>query len=183
MKKLFKLTLFAAFLFSASAVFAQNAEREKGFEFYLKGEYQKAAEALQKSVESNADDGEAWRFLGMALARIGEEKAARKAFKASEKVKDADLNKLYDSPVKIISKQPARYTDEARQNFTTGTVKLFVEFRNDGKIGHIFTAVGLPFGLTQNCLDSARSIKFEPAIRNGKKVIVIKMVEYSFSVY
>lgn len=160
--------------------FAQS-EREKGFDFYQKGDYKAAAEILQKIVENDENDGEAWRFLGMAYARSNDEKQARKAFGKAVNFTEKDLNKIYDSPVKIISKRHAQFTEEARQNLVSGTIKLAVEFGANGKINFIFPLTGLSHGLTENTVKAASEIKFEPAIKNRKAVTVIKFMEYHFT--
>jgi tetratricopeptide (TPR) repeat protein len=183
MKKIYKISLlFAIVLLSINFAFAQT-EREKGMESYEKGDYQAAFEALQKAVEADKKDGEAWRFLGMTYARMKDLKQARKAFDKAAESKDEDLNDTYDKPVKIISKRPPGYTEQARLNRITGRIKVAVELGSDGKIKYIVPIRGLPDGLTQNAVIAASGIKFEPAVRDGKPVTVIKFVEYSFDIY
>ena len=88
-----------------------------------------------------------------------------------------------DSPLKIISKPRPSYTERARTNNTQGKVLLMVEFKADGEIGEITIVQALPFGLTENSIKSARKIKFEPEIENGKSITVKKQVPYSFTIY
>lgn len=174
-----------AFLFIFSFVnfgFAQS-EREKGFDFYQKGDYKAAAEILQKIVENDKKDNEAWRFLGMAYARSNDEKLAIESFSKAVNIIEKELNKIYDSPVKIISKRHAQFTEEARQNLVSGTIKLAVEFGANGKINFIFPLTRLSHGLTENAVSAANEIKFEPAVKNGKAVTVIKFMEYHFTFY
>lgn len=182
MKTFYKTTLFCAFLFFASNLFAQTA-REKGMELYESGDYKAAIEILQQIVTNDENDGEAWRFLAMALAKNGDKKQASKAFDRAEDFRDEDLNKIYDSPVKITSKRFPRYTEIARRNKVSGSVKLAVEFRSDGKLGLIFPLNELPDGLTDSAVKAASGIKFQPAVRNGKAATVIKFVEYQFSLF
>jgi TonB family protein len=85
--------------------------------------------------------------------------------------------------VKIISKPSARYTDAARQNQVQGTVKLRVQFLANGRIGIISPINGLGYGLTEQAMAAARGIKFEPAMRNGKPYTVVRIIEYSFTIY
>jgi len=184
MKTLYKITLFCALLFSASIVFGQQSEREKGFEFYEKGEYQKAVETLQKVVEANEKDRKAWLYLGMSQFKSPGKSKPAKAFKAAAKISDdeteADATK---TKLKIISKPRATYTDSARQNQTQGTVKLAVEFGADGTIKSIVAFQTLPDGLTQNCLEAVKGIKFDPATKDGKPYSTIGIVTYSFTIY
>ncbi len=175
-------TIFIIVLFSISFAFAQT-EREKGIESYEKGDYQAAAESLQKVTQTDEKDGEAWRFLGMAYARIKDIKQSRKAFDKANDFNDKDLNDAYDKPVKIISKRPPQYTEEARRNQVSGRIKVAVEFGSDGKIKFVVPLRGLSYGLTESAVKAASEIRFEPAVKNGKTVTVIKIVEYSFDIF
>ncbi len=86
-------------------------------------------------------------------------------------------------PLKITSKPRAIYTDQARQNQVQGTVVLRVTFKKDGSIGNIKIVKGLPDGLTQNTIEAAKKIRFEPAIKKGKPFSVTKNIEYTFTIY
>lgn len=176
------LILTAVFLLTALNLFAQT-EREKGLAFYESGDYKAAIGSLEKAVAANKKDGEAWRFLGMAYGRNKESNKAVAAFEKAMNISDMDFDKTDDTPLKIISKRPPKFTMEARQSDVSGKVLLFVEFRADGKIGYIFPYRILPDGLTETSIEAARTIKFEPAIRNGKSVSVVKLIEYSFTLY
>jgi TonB family protein len=85
--------------------------------------------------------------------------------------------------IKIISKPRAGYTDEARTNNVTGTVRLRVTFLSSGQVGSIAPISGLGFGLTEKAIAAARSIRFEPAKVNGVPQTVTKQIEYSFTIY
>ncbi|MGI8884213.1 MAG: energy transducer TonB [Pyrinomonadaceae bacterium] len=85
--------------------------------------------------------------------------------------------------MKIVSKPRANYTDAARQNQVQGTVTLRVTFLPSGQIGSISPVSGLPYGLTEQAIAAARSIKFEPQMVNGSPVGVTKQVQYSFTIY
>lgn len=85
--------------------------------------------------------------------------------------------------MKIVSKPRANYTDAARQNQVQGTVTLRVTFLPSGQIGSISPVNGLPYGLTEQAIAAARSIKFEPQMVNGSPVTVTKQVQYSFTIY
>ncbi len=186
MKTLYKITLFCVLLFSASTVFVQEvqSEREKGFEFYDKGEYQKAVETLQKVVEINKNDRKAWLYLGMSQFKSPGKSKPAKAFKAADKISDAEMEAdATQTKLKIISKPRANYTDAARQNQTQGTIKLAVEFGADGTIKTVVAFQTLPDGLTQNCLESAKKIKFDPATKDGKPYSTIGIISYSFTIY
>lgn len=178
-----KILLLTAVILSASLISFAQTERAKGLAFYESGEYKAAIESLEKAVKTDKNDGESWRFLGMAYGRNKESNKAVAAFEKAKDITEVDLEKTYDTPLKIISKRPSKYTMEARRNNVSGKVVLFVEFRHDGKIGYVFPYRILPDGLTENSIETARNIKFEPAVRNEKPVTVIKVIEYSFTIY
>jgi len=85
--------------------------------------------------------------------------------------------------VKIISKPKPGYTNEARQNQVTGTVRLRVVFTASGQIGSVSSVSGLPNGLTEQAISAAKGIRFEPAMKNGVAVSSQSIVEYTFSIY
>ena len=78
--------------------------------------------------------------------------------------------------------EPA-YTEEARQNGTTGTVVLKCVFASNGSITNIRVVQGLPFGLTERAIDAARKIKFIPAMKDGHYVSMWMQLEYNFNLY
>src|SRR5215475_14685544 len=65
---------------------------------------------------------------------------------------------------KIIYREKAKYTEEARDNYTHGTVLMNVVFRSDGSISDKRVVIGLPYGLTEMAIDAVGKIRFEPAI-------------------
>lgn len=174
--------LSAIIVLTAFNSFAQT-ERREGIKLYEDGSYAEAIKNLQKAVETDENDGEAWRFLGMALAANQEGKNAVKAFEKAGEFADAELNATYDAPVKLTKIPRNQYTEEARRNNVQGRIKLAVEFGKDGKIKRVFPIKTLPYGLTEKGIKAAGEIEFEPAVRDGKAVTVIKFVEYSFSIY
>lgn len=87
------------------------------------------------------------------------------------------------TPLKILSKPRPIYTDAARQGGITGTVKMAVLFSASGTIDYVLPMSGLKFGLTQQAYKAAHSIKFEPQLKDGKPISVVKIVEYVFSLY
>jgi len=88
-----------------------------------------------------------------------------------------------NSGVRVLSKPRPSYTDIARLLRIDGSVILKVTFGADGAIGPVTILAALPFGLTESAIGAARSIKFEPARRDGKPYTVAKNVEYTFTVY
>jgi hypothetical protein len=89
-----------------------------------------------------------------------------------------------DKPLKIISMPKASWTKEALSAANLqGIARLRVTFLDCGKIGKIQPVSRLPYGLTENAVEAAKKIRFEPAMKNGKPVTVAKVVEYPFTLY
>ncbi len=87
------------------------------------------------------------------------------------------------TPLRILSKPHARYTDRARQTGVVGVIRLAVFFSETGRVTHTLLLKGLSGGLNENAVGAASSIKFEPARKDGKPISQIKIIEYSFNIY
>lgn len=87
------------------------------------------------------------------------------------------------SPIQIISKPRAGYTDLARTNNVEGSVMLRVTFLSNGQIGGISPVKTLPNGLTEKAIAAARQIQFKPALKNGQPQTVTKRIQYNFTIY
>lgn len=87
------------------------------------------------------------------------------------------------TPLKILAKPRASYTDKARSALISGTIRLAVLFAADGRISQIIVLSALGFGLDKEAVEAARQIKFTPQIKDGKPVSVVKQIEYSFTIY
>ena len=83
----------------------------------------------------------------------------------------------------VLFKPEPTYTEEARRNQITGTVKLRVVFANNGDVVQIRAVHTLPFGLTERAIAAARQIKFVPAVKGGQPVSVFMQLEYNFNLY
>lgn len=83
----------------------------------------------------------------------------------------------------ILSREKAKYTEEARRNNVQGTVMLTIVFGADGRIHVIRTVRGLPHGLTETSIEAAQKIRFHPAVQNGKPVSVRATLEFNFALY
>ncbi len=82
-----------------------------------------------------------------------------------------------------MSKPRASYTDRARSAGVSGIIRLAVGFSADGKVKNILIIKPLGYGLDEQAVSAARQIKFQPAQREGKPIAVVKIVEYSFTIY
>ena len=83
----------------------------------------------------------------------------------------------------IISKPRANYTEEARKNQISGTVRVRVTFSSSGQVTGVTAIGGLPYGLTEQAIAAARQIKFTPEKHGGQPVSVNKVIEYNFNLY
>ncbi|MET0754150.1 MAG: energy transducer TonB [Pyrinomonadaceae bacterium] len=180
----FLLFTFLALLAFSPAAYAQEQqnERDKGIGLYRQGEYEKAVEVLQSRVKTEEKDRLAWIYLGGAYVKLKKDKEAVKAFRQTNVVYDENLPD-YDKKLKITNRPHAGYTQSARENGISGKITIAVEFGADGKIGFAFPIQKLPYGLTENALEAAKSITFEPAEIGGKPVTTIKIVSYEFMTY
>jgi TonB family protein len=82
---------------------------------------------------------------------------------------------------RILAKERAKYTEEARQHGIRGAVLLSVVFGADGRIYDIQIIRGLPHGLTETAIEAARKIRFRAAVKNGAPVNVRMQLEYNFN--
>jgi len=87
------------------------------------------------------------------------------------------------SPLKIVYKEKARYTAEVRSKGIEGTVTLRVTFLASGGIGSITTIRGLPCGLTENAVEAARKMRFEPERVDGVARTTSRPVTFTFNIY
>jgi len=87
------------------------------------------------------------------------------------------------TPLKILKKTPAAYTNNARENLIKGTIRTAVFFSESGRVTHVLILKGLGGGLNENAVNAARQIKFEPATKDGKPFSQIKIVEYTFDIH
>lgn len=90
---------------------------------------------------------------------------------------------LQTTSLKILSKPRPAYTEFARFYEITGTIRTRITFLASGEIGTIKPVTKLPFGLVNQAVIAARSIRFEPAMQDGQPVSVTKQVEYQFTIY
>jgi TonB family protein len=89
---------------------------------------------------------------------------------------EADVTKR----VSILERPRADYTLEAREHRVAGRVVVEATFGADGKVYEARVVEGLPDGLSSKAVEAALRIKFRPAERGGRKVSVLRRVEYVF---
>jgi TonB family protein len=83
----------------------------------------------------------------------------------------------------IIAKPEPLYTEEARKNQVTGTVRLRLILSASGQVSGITPLTKLPDGLTEKAIEAARRINFTPAEKDGRKVSQYVTIEYNFNIY
>jgi TonB family protein len=83
----------------------------------------------------------------------------------------------------IVSKPEPAYTEKARKNNVTGTVRLRLVAAASGKITNIVAITRLPNGLTEKAVLAASHIKFIPAMKDGRLVSQYITIEYNFNIY
>jgi TonB family protein len=109
--------------------------------------------------------------------------ASRSETRTSDGTAENEARKGVTSKHKIVSKPRAVYTEAARANNTQGTVLLNVTLLASGQIGAIKPIMGLPDGLTEQAVEAAKRIRFEPKRVDGVPRSVTVTVEYSFCIY
>lgn len=83
-------------------------------------------------------------------------------------------------PVVVRSLPDASYTEDARRNRFEGIIRLYVLCDAQGTISAVEPENFLPYGLTEEAIQAARRIEFNPATNNGRRISIWMPVEYSF---
>jgi len=83
-------------------------------------------------------------------------------------------------PEKIYYPTP-RYTEEGRQARVQGVVILEAVVDTDGNVSRVKVLKGLPFGLSEEAVETARQWKFRPAKKAGVPVAVFLNLTIRFS--
>ncbi len=91
--------------------------------------------------------------------------------------------RIVTTPLRIIHKEKAQYTDLARSNGIQGTVTLRVTFLASGEVGTISVVKSLPDGLTEQSIAAARQIRFEPEMVGAVARTTTRPVSYTFNIY
>ncbi|HYX31452.1 MAG TPA: energy transducer TonB [Pyrinomonadaceae bacterium] len=92
-------------------------------------------------------------------------------------------NKEVTRPAIVVWKDEPSYTEAARRNHVVGTVVIDAVFGPDGYVANITIGRGLKDGLNESAIDVARTIRFFPALKDGKPVSQRTSFEYNFNLY
>lgn len=84
---------------------------------------------------------------------------------------------------RILSKPEPGFTEVARRESVTGTVRLRAILTAAGEVRDISVLKGLPGGLTEKAIEAARRIRFQPARKDGHAVSQWVTLEYNFNIY
>ena len=141
---------------------------------------------------------QAVEVLETGVGRVGND-AARKRLKSDLEAKDifykyftkpkSDPTSLTAppepgvTPLKILKKQKAQYTDRARQAGVQGTLTLAVLFGASGKVEQILPIKRLGYGLDEQAIGAAYMMEFEPQKKDGKPQSTVRLVSFSFRIY
>ena len=86
------------------------------------------------------------------------------------------------APIAIYKPEPP-YSEEARKAKYQGTVVLWIVVDTAGNVTDQRVVKPLGLGLDEKALETVRTWKFKPALRNGTPVPVRVMVEVSFRLF
>lgn len=86
------------------------------------------------------------------------------------------------APIPIYKPDPA-YSEEARKAKYQGTVVLWITIDASGSVTDCRVVKPLGMGLDEKAVESVKTWKFKPAMRNGSPVPVRVMVEVSFRLF
>lgn len=87
------------------------------------------------------------------------------------------------TPIRIISKPRAGYTEAARINNVQGSVRVRVVLLANGQVGSVTPVTRLPHGLTEQAIAAAKQITFEPKKVNGVPIATTVTLDYGFNIY
>lgn len=94
-----------------------------------------------------------------------------------------DLSEVTVKPI-VISREVARYTDQARQNKTQGVVVISGILDKTGKMRYPIVVQSLPDGLTEAALNATSRMRWKPAEKNGKPVaVILSNIDFTFNIY
>ena len=79
-----------------------------------------------------------------------------------------------------ITAVPATYTEVARKEKIQGVVVLLATIDEEGAVEDVQVVQGLPYGLTEQAIESLKQWTFEPATLDGKPVAVFYNLTFRF---
>jgi TonB family protein len=86
-----------------------------------------------------------------------------------------------DSKPKPLNRLRPNYTQQARKNRVSGTVRLKAEVGADGSVKRVHVANALPDGLTEEAIRIIKVLQFQPAMSGGTPVDYWIVLDVEFS--
>lgn len=184
--------------FSGKQYRSKNSNTEDVVQFYLTKNHAYVFEVLSVDINKPAVNqffstislNEKSQIRSTTKASNTNEALAHAAPSPSTSIANQDASqtpvyKISETTRKIIiaTKPEAQYTEEARRNNVTGTIRIRAIFTASGKVEKITPLNALPFGLTEKAIEAAHNIKFIPAMKDGKLVSVYVVLEYNMDLY
>jgi TonB family protein len=147
---------------------------------------QASGEEKSKGTETKTSGGESGEDKDAGGNRVGSEDTQKT--NTSPTTDAAEANQTYGQKevthkAAIVYKPEPMYTEEARKNQVTGTVRLRLVLAASGKVTDIVAVTILPNGLTEMAARAASHVKFIPAEKDGRKVSQYVTIEYNFNIY
>jgi TonB family protein len=121
------------------------------------------------SMQTSPDTGAVPGAIRMAPALPGAEPQPNDKAN-SERLKLVGQNPSVDSKPVAVSYPRPNYTEEARRNKVQGHINMRILVGADGTVKEAIILDGLPDGLNDEALKTARNIKFKPAMKDGNPV-------------
>jgi len=81
---------------------------------------------------------------------------------------------------KIISKPNPQFSRQDIKGLQQAKVTLALVVTEYGAVKHVMVIKSKGYDLTRKAVEAARSMKFEPAQKDGRPVSVVSTVEYDF---
>ncbi|HEX8178995.1 MAG TPA: TonB family protein [Pyrinomonadaceae bacterium] len=139
--------------------------------------YRAALPTLEAYLQLNPPDAALWREQAESLKFYIEHTEATDS--------EPYIATLTDGLTRaaITFKREPEFSAEARRYNITGEVTLRMVLAADGTVQHILVVKPLPYGLIEQCIEAARAMRFNPAIKDGRPVAQYTSVTYHFYIY
>ncbi len=80
----------------------------------------------------------------------------------------------------VVRQVEPEYSEDARKARLTGTVVLYVEIDERGRVSKVEVRQSLGLGLDEKAIEAIRKWRFRPARKDGKPVPSVAMVDVGF---
>jgi tetratricopeptide (TPR) repeat protein len=179
-----QIILSAAFMILSATAFGQvNPDRDNGILLYHGGLYSESIIILEKLVANGKADYSAGLYLGAGYVQTGKYKEARDILNKLRTLKMPESPLGYETKLKVLRKPQPVFGEAAKQSMSNGSIRVLVEFKQDGKIGFVFPFAFTSDKLIDGAITASKGVTFEPAVINGKHVNTVNILEYRFTRY